>query len=898
MNPQSLHSSQPDRIGQYQIASVLGRGGMGIVYLARDTRLEREVAIKCLRTELFETHYIERFKREALLLAKLNHPNIVQIYDFIESPEQLALVMEYVGGDNLYKRLREQLVPMQQRLRWLTQITQGLAVAHDAGIIHRDLKAENILLNKRNEAKISDLGIAKSQDFNATLTDHVAGSYCSMSPEQAMGEPLDFKSDLFSLGILAYQLLCGAHPFGDTSNKLQVMQRIISHSPIPPQKHNPSLPVEICNLLGQLLSKNPENRPDNTGWVAAEFERLSLVSIDEQWGEDETQALTSNNVLADLLHKDRKLHNTGEHPTFDTRFTQAKLSRYKTFNLRLNTLKKKLAASALLLIALSIAAYFTFWQPAPLAPIYLALLPVQIDTNSLSNVRLNLAQELTQDAIRQSILSLNNYYLIPEEGYITLKDDIPAVLNATNADEIISPQITCKPNSCSLTISRIVASRENNSIRLRTSATETLTLLPDDRLSTAEIIQQGLSRMFEKNLSGAYRFFSPEEYDKYLKIFHLYTDTGESQELLNQLNTLSDKAKSSPSIQSLFNNIALDLHRATNNPDYLDMAEKFLNTQPTNIPTIEHLICNFNIILAKNEYVKASEKIIEIQNSFPGNPNINLLNASLALAKKDYSNAIDWYKKSLATKPSANTFYLLAVAYWYTNNFTLAHQNLNNALQMAPTFNKALFLSGTLSLTEGDAKEAINALEKYHEISPNDISNQSNLGLAYMLDMQYLKALKIFNDARKLAPQNPTLTLNTADILDITGNTNRAKDTYNEVIKQTEHMDGQDEASIIASRAQAFAHLGYYSLAMDTLKMLEKRAPRDAETYYAAALVYSLSGDINVAVFNINKAVTEGFSSVWFNLPWFKNLCQSSEFVLLMQKHNNSHCSNYLDKTF
>ena len=194
---------------------------MGLVYLARDTRLDRQVAIKCLRTELFEPHYRERFKREALLLAKLNHPNIVQIYDFIETPDQLALVMEYVDGQNLQARLREHLVPMAQRMTWLTQIAQGLAVAHDSGIIHRDLKAENILINQRNTAKISDLGIAKSQDFNATITDHVAGSYASMSPEQAMGEALDFKSDLFSFGILAYHMLCGAHPFGDTPNKLQ-----------------------------------------------------------------------------------------------------------------------------------------------------------------------------------------------------------------------------------------------------------------------------------------------------------------------------------------------------------------------------------------------------------------------------------------------------------------------------------------------------------------------------------------------------------------------------------------------------------------------------------------------------------------------------------------------------
>jgi len=317
MTPLSQYDHNPAQIGHYTILSSIGRGGMGLVYLARDNRLDRQVAIKCLRTELFEPHYRERFKREALLLAKLNHPHIVQIYDYIETDEQLALVMEYVNGQNLQQHLRENIVPLTQRMQWLAQIAQGLAVAHDAGIIHRDLKAENILINQHKLAKITDLGIAKSQDFNATLTDHVTGSYTSMSPEQAMGEDLDFRSDLFSFGILAYQLLCGAHPFGDAENKLQIMQRIISHVPISPTKNNPDLPPEAVELLGQLLSKNPDNRPANTHWVAAQCEKLyQWFLANTKMDEDHTQALHTANHSAIRLNPTRS--STQEHPTFET----------------------------------------------------------------------------------------------------------------------------------------------------------------------------------------------------------------------------------------------------------------------------------------------------------------------------------------------------------------------------------------------------------------------------------------------------------------------------------------------------------------------------------------------------------------------------------------------------
>jgi serine/threonine-protein kinase len=363
--------TEPNKLGHYELLDCIGRGGMGLVYRARDTRLDRQVAIKCLRTELFEHHYVERFKREALLLAKLNHPNIVQIYDFIEAPDQLALVMELVEGQNLQLHLREHIAPFAQRMRWLTEIAQGLAVAHDAGIIHRDLKAENILINQRKVAKITDLGIAKSQDYNATLTDHVAGSYCSMSPEQAMGEAIDFKSDLFSFGILAYQLLCGAHPFGDTNNKLQLMQRIISHPPTAPGKHNPNLPAEINDLLGQLLSKDPAKRPDNTHWVAAQFEALSHLQLQNEFVSDETQALIPNGSAANQSN----IKNTGiksavktqDHPTFETRFVAVNAAPKNSPWLWIkNYVAENKISTGLGLFSVLILAAVAVWQLQPL----------------------------------------------------------------------------------------------------------------------------------------------------------------------------------------------------------------------------------------------------------------------------------------------------------------------------------------------------------------------------------------------------------------------------------------------------------------------------------------------------------------------------------------------------
>ncbi len=361
MNPLPQQNKDLTHIGHYDILRTLGRGGMGLVYLAHDPRLDRQVAIKCLRSDLYEPQYRERFKREALLLAKLNHPNIVQIYDYIETEDQLALVMEYVDGLNLQQHLREHIAPITLRMQWLTQIAQGLATAHDTGIIHRDLKAENILINKHKLAKITDLGIAKSQDFNATLTDHVTGSYASMSPEQAMGETIDFRSDLFSFGILAYQLLCGAHPFGEAENKLQIMQRIISHPPISPTKNNPDLPVEAVELLGQLLSKNPDNRPANTHWVAAQCEKLyQWFLANTKVDEDNTVALSSAGDSGIRVHPKR--NSTQEHPTFETHL----LKKSAPFSVRAkNYLRNNIATFAVFCLILAGTVGGLIWKMQP-----------------------------------------------------------------------------------------------------------------------------------------------------------------------------------------------------------------------------------------------------------------------------------------------------------------------------------------------------------------------------------------------------------------------------------------------------------------------------------------------------------------------------------------------------
>ncbi len=257
------HLELPESIAHYKILSVLGRGGMGIVYLAEDSRLKRQVAIKCLYKQQQSEALVERLRREAKVLAKLNHPNVVHIYDVVDDEQGFALVMEYVKGRSLNYYLKENNLSQRRQLALLVQILDGLAIAHGEDIIHRDLKLDNILIDEHGRAKIGDFGIAKRQSGDTVeLTKHnnISGSLSAMSPEQIRGETLCPASDVFSFGLLAWQILKGQHPYEADSELLRV-EKILNEAA--PSLSSDDLPKGFTDCLDKTLNKEPGQRPQD-----------------------------------------------------------------------------------------------------------------------------------------------------------------------------------------------------------------------------------------------------------------------------------------------------------------------------------------------------------------------------------------------------------------------------------------------------------------------------------------------------------------------------------------------------------------------------------------------------------------------------------------------------------
>ena len=260
-------------LGPYQILSGLGAGGMGEVYRARDSRLNRDVALKVLRgSTVRDADSRRRFVHEATAAGALNHPNIVAVYDVNLEGDNPYIVTELVEGDSLRKMIQRGAVPVRRLLDIAVQVADGMAAAHQAQIVHRDLKPENILLNRDGRAKIADFGLAKSlgplteATSEASVTASmsalgvVMGTVEYMSPEQASGNPLDTRSDIFSFGLILYEMVNGSAPFKRRS-KVETLEAIINAEA---PELNADLPISLRWCIERCVAKEPQNRYNST----------------------------------------------------------------------------------------------------------------------------------------------------------------------------------------------------------------------------------------------------------------------------------------------------------------------------------------------------------------------------------------------------------------------------------------------------------------------------------------------------------------------------------------------------------------------------------------------------------------------------------------------------------
>ena len=276
-------------ISHYHILELLGTGGMGVVYKARDSRLDRALALKLLPENLAQqSHALERFRREARAASALNHPGICTIYDIGEQDKRPFIAMEFIDGETLRKHIHGKALALEELLKLGIQIAEALDAAHAEGIIHRDIKPANIFVTKRGQAKVLDFGLAKlvlkgiasadedsggeSADANS-IVGMISGTPSYMSPEQIRGDDLDPRTDIFSLGLVLYEMATGRQAFAGRTGGA-IIEAVLTRPPVPVRSINPDIPPRLEEIIDKALHKNRDQRYQHAADMLADLQRL------------------------------------------------------------------------------------------------------------------------------------------------------------------------------------------------------------------------------------------------------------------------------------------------------------------------------------------------------------------------------------------------------------------------------------------------------------------------------------------------------------------------------------------------------------------------------------------------------------------------------------------------
>ena len=852
-------------LGRYKLIRELGRGGMSVVYLAQDTELEREVAIKCVDTSDNSTAKLaERLRSEAKLLAQLNQPNIVQLYDVVEQNNILGLVIEYVGGETLTQRLKQK--PSKEVIaKWLAEIADGLYGAHTKGIAHCDLKADNILITHDNVAKIADFGIAKVklddylEDDGLTRMDSVSGSYFSLSPEQATGKPVDTRTDLFSLAVLIYQSLTDEHPFGDTSNKVALLQRVISDPLTLSPRAQAVLGVRLTELVKNLLNKKPEERLYNAKEIA-ELLRSSQNAGAANTLEDSTAEIpvqVSNDALA-----------------------SAKKARTSIWISRLALITAGfLVGAGLLYVNQKLGTNTNNTN-------YIALDKIQIDTLPEFNTELlPLLESTLQDSAEQALLSLDKVALISSTEFQSIDGNYTTKAKATGASSIISLSAECDSSKCNLKLRKHTG--EKMAVTSQRDWPVAVQYLTDIRRTLSD----ELSKLYPNSgYDESNARISENSYRAYLDVF-LDSDNGQKSkpEHVQRLESIIEKEPFFTPAYNLARKVTEQLYRRTKNIAHLTRLDSILASAPkklTNDPTL--LDANISLNLLSGNFEKAEELFNVAKEVVTDTATLTGLEADIAYYRNQNDRLLVLDRKFATLRPSASTFYNLATSEYAIGDYEAAKKALDAALNLHPKHTLSLSLRATIAMAIGKLDKAIESYERAISENPSS-SNLSNLGLAFMLNEEYPKAISRFKSALEMSPSNTNYLLNIADGYKLNGQEKPAEGYYRKVISKTKKPQN---VSDFVHRAQAFAQIGDFINAIRTVNTAKTSFPNDANLKYATALVYALSNNQTAAMVAVEDALSLGTGPVWFNLPWFESLCEIQTFAKLTKHEAQPLCKS------
>jgi eukaryotic-like serine/threonine-protein kinase len=873
-----------ERIGAYRIVELLGRGGMGEVFLAWDDRLKRRVAIKRIRRDRdLQPSSRQRLLREARAVAGLSHPAVVQVFDLIEDASGDCLVLEYVEGRTLAAALADGPLEILRALRLAREIASGLAAAHAAGIVHRDLKPENVIVTPSGHAKVLDFGLAR---MRARATDEVLltqqgvilGTYHTMSPEQAVGDEADGRSDLFSLGVVLYEMLTGRSPFRG-STAVETLRRVISEHPPRVDFIRPGIPPQIAALVERLLAKVPEDRPASAAEVEEELEAIVSPTASHPTA-SVSDLPTVVEVRPDAVS--RTLSRPPQTPASTAGMSV--LSRRRFF---------REIAVAVVLAVLAGGGYLLLHQqpeepkkpiaPIPARPLRVVVPKPQVDGD---DERLALAASGTLTASLNALGSLEGVAAVDPLQLVGSPKSAADMARVAAADEILAVSLEKAGAMGRITLRRIdgadgeVLWTENFDASIET---QDLRLL-------ARMVGIHLLRGYPGKRQRAGTVtpdVRDEDYAAFLKLKQRM-DTG-SLPPEDDLAVLEKVAERSPQFLEahiLAAQICLSRFQATKKKVYRERALDFIRKSQELAPgDPRSLQTRFRIELAGDRPEVAAATLARLEALLPGDPQSLVLRSRLAEAEGLMEKALADQRTATERLPSWRNLHRLADLEARQGQIQKARQHLGEILSASPGNVWALEKLAGIELVFGDLERAERICLDLTARAPQS-RYFDTLGVARVFLGRFEDAISAFRQALAIDPDNVYTTMNLADAELNLGRTKEAQTHYRLALQglETNRPPGGLNLDDRLAQAQCLARLGRTREAVEIVLTVLRQNQEDPYLLQSAALVYTLVGDRASALVNAQKALEKGVHPRWFTVPAFAPLGNDPEFRRLLDK--------------
>ena len=867
-------SNPPEQIGPYRILERLGVGGMGEVFLAYDERLDRKVAIKRIRPEGgVPAERRERFRREARIAARLSHPSIVHIYDVIAEGDTDFIVMEYVEGDNLRRLLRSGPLEVDQAVSIGLDVARGLDEAHRQGIVHRDLKTENILVTPSGFAKITDFGIAKrilrdGTEESLTQGGFVVGTYRAMSPEQARGEEVDHRSDLFSLGVLLYEMLTGGSPF-EGENELATLNRVVHSQQRPVREVRPEVPENLSVLVDHLLQKDPLLRPRSAGEVARALAGTAPTPVVSGIG---SQTLAEP-VPSRPLPLSSSLRRTGGTEAMGNPPDSALTGQRSPF-------RTTVWIALIAMLALGSVWGWRALRP-PAEPLYVAVLQPEISAKG-GGIEPSLLTSGVRVALVRGLVALEGISPKSFEEVDAVAGSPRDVARAVSADEVVGTQLDCNPEACRVSLSRSLG-RDGSVLWA-----ESFEVPTDDFYLIAGAVENQIRRGYDDRRpreGTAELAASNEDLRRFLELRRTFDSRqeGNLSPILDDLATLRGRSPRFLEAYLLEAEVARYKFHFSRDPRDLARAVDLMRQARSLAPgDPQPLLLFIDVSLAAGQLDEAGEALQQLGRMVPGDVRVLERQADLLNAQGKPEEALAVLETATRRHPSWKRLARLARLEKQTGRIDDARGHLQELLRNSPGNVEGLSLLAQLELSSGDPGRAA---ELYGELvqRSTSLSARSNLGLAYFLLGDFGKAAETFRQVVDQEPRNALSTLNLADAYFLLGRRADAEGLYRRVVELIEKDPAASNSQFLSVKAQALAHLGEGRKAVEAIQEALRLAPDSGSTAYEASLVYALLGEDDSAVVYAARALQRGYEPRWFTFPWFGSLRSRADFRSLLQ---------------